>query len=86
MYFRSSSRYNPETQKSEGYYRIIESYRNEYGRVCHRTLYNAGFIKFDAEKLITIQRILNNKLNRRDSLFEETDKEAMFIADRSVLV
>ena len=80
MYFRSSCRFNPATQTSEGYYRIIESYRNEYGRVCHRTLYNAGFITYDTEKLITIQRILNNKLNRTEPLFEETDKEAVSIA------
>jgi len=82
MYFRSSSRYNPATQTSEGYYRIIESYRNAFGRVCHRTLYNAGFIKYDVEKLVTIQRILNDKLNRTPPLFEETDQEAVAIADQ----
>lgn len=82
MYFRSSSRFNPATQSSEGYYRVIESYRNEYGRVCHRTLYNAGFIKYDADKLITIQRILNDKLNRTPSLFDETDNEAVAIAEQ----
>lgn len=45
-------------------------------------MYNAGFIKYDADKLITIQRILNDKLNRTPSLFDETDKDAVAIAEQ----
>jgi len=82
MYFRSSLRNNPATKQSEGYWRLVESYRNEFGRVCHRTLYNVGFITFDSDKLITIQRVLNNRLERKEPLFEETDQEAIFIADK----
>lgn len=82
MYFRSSLRNNPATQNSEGYWRLVESYRNEFGRVCHRTLYNVGFINFDADKLIIIQRILNNQLERKASLFNETDQEAIAIAEK----
>ena len=73
MYFQSSLRNNPVTQKSEGYWRLMESYRNEFGRVCHRMLYNVGFINFDTDKLVAVQRILNNQLERKTSLFEETD-------------
>lgn len=82
MYFRSSFRNNPATGESEGYWRLIESYRNEFGRVCHRTLYNVGFVNFDSDKLILIQRILNNRLERKTALFEETDQEALVIADK----
>lgn len=80
MYFRSSLRNNPVTQNPEGYWRLVESYRNEFGRVCHRTLYNIGFINFDADKLVIIQRILNNQLERKTPMFEETDQEAVGIA------
>ncbi len=82
MYFRSSLRNNPATGQPEGYWRLIESYRNVFGRVCHRTLYNVGFINYDVDKMITIQRILNFRLERKTSLFEETDKEALAIADK----
>jgi hypothetical protein len=82
MYFRTSLRNNPATGQSEGYWRLVESYRNEFGRVCHRTLYNVGYISFDSIKLVDIQRILNARLERKSSFFEETDQEALAIADR----
>jgi hypothetical protein len=44
MYFRFSLRHNPAKGKSDAYYRLIESYRNEKDRVCHRTLLNVGFL------------------------------------------
>lgn len=80
MYFRSSLRNNPATQKSEGYWRLVESYRNIYGHICHRTLFTVGFIGFETDKLVAIQRILNDRLDRKDSLFEE-DQEALSIAN-----
>jgi len=82
MYFRSSLRNNPATKQSESYWRLVESYRNELGRVCHRTLYIVGFITFDSDKLVTIQRFLKNRLERKAPLYEETDQEAISIADK----
>ena len=82
MYFRPSLRNSPATKQSEGYWRLVESYRNEFGRVCHRTIYNVGFITFKSDKLVTIQRILNSRLERKLPLFEETDQEAISIADK----
>jgi len=61
---------------------LVESYRNEFGRVCHRTLYTVGFISFNPDKLVDIQRILNNRLERKTPLFEQTDQEALSIADK----
>ena len=45
MYFKVSMRTNPETGVYSGYYRLVESYRNCYNRVCHRTILNA-FVYF----------------------------------------
>jgi len=82
MYFRSSLRNNPSTGQSEGYWRLVESYRNEFGKVCHRTLYNIGFITFDVDKLSNIQHILNSRLERKPILFNEIDQEALNIANK----
>ena len=63
MYFRLSLRHNPAKGKSDGYYRLIESYRNETGRVCHRTLLNVGFLDdlVNIDQLNQIRRILCNR-------------------------
>ena len=50
MYFKFTLRNNPATSKTEGYYRLVESYRDERGKVSHKTLLNVGFI----DKLIDI--------------------------------
>jgi len=62
MYFKVSIRTNPSTGNPGGYYRLIESYRNAAGRVCHRTLLNVGFMDVtQPEELNRIQKILNYK-------------------------
>jgi len=62
MYFKVSIRTNPATGNPGGYYRLIESYRNAQGRVCHRTLLNVGFMDgTTAEDLNRIQKLLNYK-------------------------
>jgi hypothetical protein len=81
MYFRSVIRNNPATQNLEGYYRLVESYRNIYGNICHRTLHTVGFLNYSSDKLVDIQRILNNRLERKPILFEETNQEALSIAN-----
>lgn len=71
MYFKSSIRKHPETEKLSGYYRLVESYRNADNRVCHRTILNIGFME-DAtpEQLNIIQKRLTEKYERKGSLFE----------------
>jgi hypothetical protein len=63
MYFRFSLRHNPTKGKSDAYYRLIESYRNETDRVCHRTLLNVGFLDdiVNIDQLNQIRRILCNR-------------------------
>lgn len=83
VYFRSSTRINPATGKFDGYYRLIESYRNLDGRVCHRTLLNIGFLKdLSVDQLNKIQSILNERHKKLESLFEETDQAVVEIAEQ----
>jgi hypothetical protein len=60
MYFRSSIRRNPATGNFDSYYRLIESYRNETDRVCHRTLLNVGFLSgvINVDELNQVRRII----------------------------
>ena len=81
MYFRQVVRTNPATGEIGSYYRLVESYRNENNRVCHRTLLTVGFINYPVEKLNIIQRILNDRLAHKKPLFEEQDQEALKWAD-----
>ena len=72
MYFKVSMRTNPETGIYSGYYRLVESYRNNDNRVCHRTLLNAGFLdELTTDQLNLIQKILTTKATNHDQpLFE----------------
>jgi hypothetical protein len=72
MYFKVSMRTNPETRIYSGYYRLVESYRNQQDRVCHRTILNAGYLdNLTTDQLNQIQKILTNKVNFPDkALFE----------------
>jgi hypothetical protein len=60
MYFRSTIRRNPATDQIDSYYRLVESYRNETDRVCHRTLLNVGFLdgSINIEELNQVRRLL----------------------------
>ncbi len=66
-------RKNPATGIYSGYYRLVESYRNENDRVCHRTLLNAGYLDgLTTDQLNLIQKILTAKVSNHDqSLFEQ---------------
>ena len=71
MYFKSSGRHNPHTGKYDWYYRLVESYRNSDGRVCHRTVLNLGFL--EGEGLTTtqmnqIQKILTQRVEQAQQL------------------
>jgi hypothetical protein len=63
MYFKVSLRNNPSKGKTDGYYRLIESYRDESGRVSHRTLLNVDFIEdiVTIDQMNQIRRLLCNR-------------------------
>lgn len=75
MYFKSSGRTNPRTNQCEGYYRLVESYRNATGRVCHRTILNIGFLEeaLRVEQLNPIARSLTDMYEQKASLFDMED-------------
>lgn len=75
MYFKATSRVNPDTKKLDGYYRLVESYRNSTGRVCHRTILNIGFWEDDltADQLNVIARTLTAMYQQKASIFPESD-------------
>jgi transposase len=82
MYFKFSLRYNKDKRQSDAYYRLVESYRNAEGRVCHRTILNIGFIDDDysAEQLNQTARILTDRYEQKQSLFEPTDTAVIELA------
>jgi hypothetical protein len=65
-------RTNHKTGLYCGYYRLVESYRNHFDRVCHRTILNAGYLDdLNTDQLNLIQKILTAKVSRHDNpLFE----------------
>ena len=75
MYFKATARVNPDTKKLDGYYRLVESYRNSAGRVCHRTILNIGFLEDDltADQLNVIARTLTATYQQKASIFPESD-------------
>ena len=83
MYFKFSLRYNKDKQQSDAYYRLVESYRNAEGRVCHRTILNIGFIDDDytADQLNQTATILTDRYEQKQSLFEPTDPAVIELAD-----
>ena len=83
MYFKFSLRYNQAKQQSDAYYRLVESYRNVEGRVCHRTILNIGFIDDDysPEQLNQTARILTDRYEQKQSLFEPTDTAVIALAE-----
>jgi hypothetical protein len=78
MYFRSSIRCNPATGQLDSYFRLVESYRNETDRVCHRTLLNVGFLRstINTDELNQVRRIICKRyqdIKGGDELFDIQD-------------
>lgn len=83
MYFKSTVRKNPLTGKLDGYYRLVESYRNADDRVCHRTLLNVGFLEnVNVDQLNKIQWHLNARYQKQETLFQETDTVVMEMTEQ----
>jgi len=79
MFFKTNIKYNPDTKAHETYYRLVESFRDIYGSVRNRTIVNAGFIDhLSAEKLISIQSILSDKIKGIETIEFEKDEEINF--------
>jgi hypothetical protein len=75
MYFRTTIRHNPAKDQIDTYYRLVESYRNETDRVCHRTLLNVGFLSgsINIDELNQVRRIICKRyqdIKGGDELFD----------------
>lgn len=81
MYFKFSLRNN--NGKLDAYYRLVESYRNETGRVCHRTILNLGFIghEYNPEQLNKVARLLTERYQLKQSLFADENKTVSDFAE-----
>ena len=74
MYFKSTIRQNPSIGRLDSYYRLVESYRNLEGRVCHRTLVTIGFMAgVSLDQLNAIRVELNNLYHKQPTIFEQSD-------------
>ncbi|HEY5462724.1 MAG TPA: IS1634 family transposase [Hanamia sp.] len=78
MYLKASFRHNPSIKDIAAYYRLVESYRNEYDRVCHKTLLNIGFwpdaTRIQKDKVVDY---LNSRYKNELALFEESDTQVI---------
>jgi hypothetical protein len=80
MYFKSTHRRNPESQKKEWYYRLVESFRDQNDVVRNRTIVTAGFIDhLSAEELNYIQKKLTEKCSGKTNLFEDASQEHLWV-------
>ena len=78
MYLKASFRLNPAIKDIAVYYRWVESYRNEFDRVCHKTLLNIGFWADAAIKQKDkIVDHLNERYKNELALFEERDLQVL---------
>lgn len=76
MYFKYTGRINPDSSRNEPYLRLVESYRNAEGRVCHRTILHIGFADelVKPEQLNQIARMLTDRYQHKIALFEHEDE------------
>ena len=78
MYLKASFRHNPDFRDIAAYYRLVESYRNEFDRVCHKTLLNIGFWpEATREQKDKVVDYLNERYKNELALFEETDLQVV---------
>lgn len=76
LYLKPIVRKHPVTGKYADYFRLVESYRNTDNRVCHSTIINIGFVdNASTEQLIEVQKILNDKCKKIQSLFADHEAQ-----------
>jgi hypothetical protein len=74
MYFKATYRHNPKTDKSDWYFRLVESYRNVLDEVRQRTVLSVGFLSdFSGDQIDLIEKGICNRITGQQSLFEDAD-------------
>ena len=83
MYLKVSFRHNPAVNGLSAYNRIVESYRNEQDRVCHKTLLNIGFwTEASLEQKCRVIEGLNLRYKNELALFEEKDEQVLALINQ----
>ena len=78
MYLKVSFRHHPSLNGIAAYYRLVESYRNEADRVCHKTLLNIGFwSEASPSQKVRVVTCLNERYKDELALFEEPDGQVL---------
>jgi len=78
MYLKAAFRHNPDIGDISAYYRLVESYRDESDKVCHRTLLNIGFWPgATREQKDRVVHHLNSRYQNQLGLFEESDQQVL---------
>ena len=77
MYFKATYRHNTKINKSDWYYRLVESYRNVLGEVRQRTVLSVGFLnEFSGDQIDQIEKGICDRLIGQQSLFGDTEVTA----------
>ena len=80
MFFKTSSRINPQTGQMSIYYRLVETSRNILGDVYQRTIISVGFM--DDVSTAELHRIadgLNERIDGQLPLLEDSEKVRGYI-------
>lgn len=73
MYFKATYRYNPKTNKSDWYFRLVESYRNNLDEVRQRTILSVGFLdELSGDQIDLIQKGINDRVSGQTRLFNDS--------------
>jgi len=71
MYLKTSFRHSPNLRGIAAFYRLVESYRNENDRVCHKTLLNISFwADATREQKDRVVDHLNERYKNESALFD----------------
>jgi len=72
MYFKATFRHNPKTNKTDWYYRLVESYRNSLDEVRQRTLLSVGFMnELSGDQIDQVQKGINDRITGQTRLFND---------------
>lgn len=75
MYFKVSGRHNPKINKSDTYFRLVESFRALDGCIRQRQILAVGFLEDDLSRkqLVEIQTLLTERAEGKATLFKIED-------------
>ena len=80
MFFKTSSRINPQTNQLSIYYRLVENGRDVLGSIRQRNIMSVGFMdEVSTEELHCIADRLNDRIAGQGCLHEESEKVQSYV-------